>query len=67
MRGRAEARAGNDYDIAAACVATSTGVCRDALAVLELQCRASDPTFESTCKKAVAASFAERTKGYSCK
>src|SRR5262245_795607 len=49
IRGRAEARAGNDYDIAAPCVAASTKKCSDGLAVMKLQCSTQEGGLKQSC------------------
>ncbi len=65
VRGRAEARAGNDYDIAASCVARATKKCASAKKVLELQCETLEGELVQSCRKAVSASFENKLKSES--
>lgn len=62
VRGRAEARAGNDYDIAASCVARATKKCASAKKVFELQCETLEGEMVQSCRKAVASSFENKLK-----
>lgn len=59
VRSRAEARAGNDYDLAAPCVAASTKKCADGLDVMRLQCSIQQGGMKASCEKAVAASWSK--------